>query len=111
MNPKILEPSVAFHNSAERIESDAIKARMMEICGCNGEFNCECISVRNEAVSELWYEKNSGQESPEKQERIAYRNKLVEDCRRYKQARAEREAKLKANMQEAALALYGEGRQ
>ena len=37
------------------------EARVNRICGCHGEKKCNCVSVFNQASSDLWYEHNSGE--------------------------------------------------
>lgn len=32
--------------------------RMMQICGCKGQHDCDCVSVRNQAIRELSSEQN-----------------------------------------------------
>ena len=46
------------------IKGEAIAQRMMRICGCKGKFDCDCVSVENQARSELWYERNASAPSP-----------------------------------------------
>lgn len=41
------------------IKGEKIKERMMQICGCKGQHDCDCVSVENRARSELWYEHNT----------------------------------------------------
>ena len=43
-----------------KITGEQIKERMMAICGCSGKYDCDCVSVKNMATSELWYEYNTG---------------------------------------------------
>lgn len=40
------------------IKGTAIAAKMASICGCQGKFNCDCVSIRNQARRELWTERN-----------------------------------------------------
>ena len=46
------------------IKGEAIAQRMMRICGCKGKFDCDCVSVENQARSELWYERNASAPTP-----------------------------------------------
>lgn len=38
--------------------SEQLAQRMMQICGCKGQRDCDCVSVRNKSASELWEEHN-----------------------------------------------------
>ncbi|MGL4585292.1 MAG: hypothetical protein ACRCVU_20235, partial [Flavobacterium sp.] len=38
-----------------KITGKQIKERMMAICGCLGKYDCDCVSIKNRAISELWY--------------------------------------------------------
>jgi hypothetical protein len=46
------------------IPGERIAERMMAICRCKGQYDCECVSVHNEARSQLWYEHNTGEPAP-----------------------------------------------
>lgn len=35
-----------------------IAERMMSICGCSGKYDCDCVSINNQAVQELYSEYN-----------------------------------------------------
>jgi hypothetical protein len=39
---------------------EQIANEMMSICGCKGQHNCNCTSVQNMAIGNLYYRKNSG---------------------------------------------------
>jgi hypothetical protein len=39
---------------------EQIAAEMMAICGCSGNWKCNCTSVQNMAIGHLYYRKNSG---------------------------------------------------
>jgi len=43
------------------ITGEAIKAKMMEICGCAGQHDCNCVTVYNQATQCLWTEHNQRQ--------------------------------------------------
>ncbi len=43
------------------IKGASITQRMKDICGCKGVYNCDCISVQNQATRELWSEHNQRQ--------------------------------------------------
>jgi hypothetical protein len=40
------------------IKGTAIAERMIQICGCKGRRDCDCVSVKNQARRELWTEHN-----------------------------------------------------
>lgn len=40
------------------IKGETLAQRMMSICGCTGQYDCDCVSVRNQALSELSGELN-----------------------------------------------------
>lgn len=42
------------------IQGADLAARMMKICGCKGQYDCDCVTVRNRATQELWTEHNCG---------------------------------------------------
>jgi hypothetical protein len=44
--------------ACEAYSSEELAQRMMQICGCKGQWDCDCISVQNKARSELWGEYN-----------------------------------------------------
>lgn len=46
---------------AEPFTQAELDKRMDEICGCNGRHDCECVTVFNQAKSELWGEYNTRQ--------------------------------------------------
>jgi hypothetical protein len=48
------------------ISGEAITNRMMAICGCKGQYDCDCVSVQNLARMELWYLHNAGHEDPDR---------------------------------------------
>lgn len=35
-----------------------LEARVNKICGCTGQYDCDCVSVFNKASTELWTEHN-----------------------------------------------------
>lgn len=41
------------------VKGEAIAQRMMSICGCVGQFDCNCVTVYNQAARELYGEFNS----------------------------------------------------
>lgn len=41
------------------ISGEAIRDRMIAICGCQGRYDCDCVSVRNKASADLWIEHNA----------------------------------------------------
>lgn len=43
---------------------NTVRNKMMEICGCVGQYDCDCVSVKNKAIGQLYYKHNSGQEPP-----------------------------------------------
>lgn len=43
------------------IDGEAVACRMMAICGCQGTYDCDCVSVENQARQELWGEHNQRQ--------------------------------------------------
>jgi hypothetical protein len=45
---------------------EELATRMMEICGCKGKYDCDCVSVKNMASMELWYRHNAGVEDPDR---------------------------------------------
>ena len=42
--------------------ANTIRNKMMEICGCVGQYDCDCVSVKNKAIGMLYYKHNSGEE-------------------------------------------------
>ena len=40
------------------IAGERIAQRAMQICGCEGKFDCNCVSVLNQARCQLWAEHN-----------------------------------------------------
>ena len=36
-----------------------LEAKCNQICGCEGQYNCDCVSVKNQAARQLWYEHNT----------------------------------------------------
>jgi len=44
---------------------DVIAQRMMKICGCAGTYNCDCVTVKNMALRELWTEHNANARKPD----------------------------------------------
>jgi hypothetical protein len=40
------------------ISGAALALRMQAICGCAGQYDCDCVTVRNRAGQELWTEYN-----------------------------------------------------
>jgi hypothetical protein len=44
--------------ACEAYSSEELAQRMMQICGCKGQWDCDCVTVRNKASSELWGEYN-----------------------------------------------------
>ena len=49
------------------IKGEAIAQRMKKICGCKGQYDCNCVSVKNMALRELWGEHNAATRSPASQ--------------------------------------------
>lgn len=45
------------------IRGEDIAQRMMNICGCAGKYDCDCVSVQNRAQGELWFEHNQAKKS------------------------------------------------
>ena len=45
------------------IKGEAIAQRMTKICGCKGQYDCNCVSVKNMALRELWGEHNAATRS------------------------------------------------
>ena len=41
------------------ISGASITERMVQICGCQGQYDCDCVSVENQARRELWTEHNA----------------------------------------------------
>ena len=41
------------------ISGVAITNRMVQICGCQGQYDCDCVSVERQACRELWNEHNA----------------------------------------------------
>lgn len=41
------------------ISGQAVTDRMVQICGCNGRYDCDCVSCENQARIELWTEHNT----------------------------------------------------
>jgi hypothetical protein len=37
----------------DNLKGEAIAQRMMSICGCVGQYDCDCVTVYNQAVGEL----------------------------------------------------------
>lgn len=66
------QPATVFIRRLKRraddgpISGEAITNRMMEICGCKGQYDCDCVSVENLARQELWYRHNAGHEDPDR---------------------------------------------
>jgi hypothetical protein len=56
--------------SSGPISGERIAARMLTICGCKGQYDCDCASIQNEARSQLWYEHNTGREQVPPPERL-----------------------------------------
>jgi hypothetical protein len=50
--------------SSGPISGERIAQRMMAICRCKGQYDCDCTSVQNEARAQLWYEHNTGKPDP-----------------------------------------------
>lgn len=44
--------------ACEAYSSEELAQRMMQICGCKGQWDCDCVTVGNQARSELWGEYN-----------------------------------------------------
>lgn len=38
---------------------EALAQRMMQICGCKGQYDCDCVSARNLARIAMWTEHNT----------------------------------------------------
>jgi hypothetical protein len=63
--PASLLPVVRMKCEAEGpFSADTVRSKMMEICGCLGQHDCDCVSVKNKAIGQLYYKHNSGQEPP-----------------------------------------------
>ncbi len=43
---------------------EQIAQRVMRICGCQGRYDCNCVSVINQARIELWTEHNTQARNP-----------------------------------------------
>lgn len=43
----------------EPFTSAELEARIDQLCGCNGRWNCNCVSVFGLALQQLWYEHNT----------------------------------------------------
>ncbi len=43
------------------IKGEAIAQRAMKICGCQGQYDCRCVSCLNQASRELWTEHNQAE--------------------------------------------------
>lgn len=43
----------------EPFTSAELEARIDALCGCNGRWNCNCVSVFGLALQQLWFEHNS----------------------------------------------------
>jgi DNA-binding CsgD family transcriptional regulator len=43
----------------EPFTSADLEARIDAICGCNGRWDCDCVSVFSQALGQLWFEHNS----------------------------------------------------
>lgn len=57
--PKVVEVRrMATPPDSGVIRGADIAARMIQICGCKGQRDCDCVSVRNQAIRELWSEHN-----------------------------------------------------
>lgn len=41
------------------IKGEAVAQRMMAICGCTGQYDCDCVAVKSQATGELWCEHNT----------------------------------------------------
>jgi hypothetical protein len=50
--------------SSGPISGERIAERMMAICRCKGQYDCDCTSIQNEARAQLWYEHNTGEPDP-----------------------------------------------
>lgn len=44
--------------ATDAYSSEQLAQRMMQICGCKGQWDCDCVTIRNQASSELWGEYN-----------------------------------------------------
>jgi hypothetical protein len=56
--PRVRKPCSHMQGN-EPFSADDLEARIDKICGCAGQWDCNCVSVFNRAMSELWYEHNS----------------------------------------------------
>ncbi len=43
------------------ISGEAIAELMGQICGCEGAYDCDCVSVENQARQQLWAQHNEAQ--------------------------------------------------
>lgn len=39
--------------------ADQAEARMNAVCGCSGQYACDCVSVRNKARGDAWFDHNT----------------------------------------------------
>ena len=53
----------------KKFTQDQVRDEMMKICKCKGQYDCDCVSVRNIAMQNLYYRLNSGgEEHPKRNE-------------------------------------------
>lgn len=57
-NDGTLVRRMKMHEPTEAYSSEQLAQRMMQICGCHGQHGCDCVTVRNQASTELWTEHN-----------------------------------------------------
>lgn len=43
----------------EPFTAEEVSARMDELCGCFGRHDCDCVSVLNQAMGDLWAKANT----------------------------------------------------
>ncbi len=53
------------------ISGAEVTQRMVDICGCQGRYDCDCVGCENMARQQLWYRHNAGHEDPERYQRQA----------------------------------------
>lgn len=56
-----LDPGPQGWRLPPNVASADLEARIDLICGCNGKYDCDCVSVFNQASRELWTEHNTGE--------------------------------------------------
>lgn len=65
VTPEIRDPDVRLRKiGSDWIREDSpftmeqLEERADKVCGCNGRYDCDCVSVFNQASRELWTEHN-----------------------------------------------------